>query len=451
MLFIISILLLLICIYFLNYLSRKRVSFSKRVFLALFLAVVVGLILHNFYPKELLGIVKDWYNIVGKGYVALLKMITMPLIIVSILSAIVNISDGSKATKMGGLIIAVLLITAAIASVVSEIVSIAFKLNANLIVSGTREVKAGQAFLSKVSRVESSISEKVISFIPQNPFLDMTAARSTSIIAIVIFCIFFGMAVLKIKKKKEESARIIISGINALNDVVMYMVKMVIRLTPYGVFALMANVIATTNLEEIYRLIQFVLASYVAIIIMYIIHLIIISFTGLSPITYMKKTWALMLFAFSSRTSAGSLPINIETQENLGVAPVIANMAATFGVSIGQNGCAAIYPTMLAIMIAPTLGINVLSFAFLAKVVFIVTISSLGVAGVGGGATFAAIIVLTGLNFPVELAGLLISVEPLIDMGRTALNVNDSIVAGIVSSKILKNFDKEQFNKLNKE
>ncbi|MEG1365437.1 MAG: cation:dicarboxylase symporter family transporter, partial [Cetobacterium sp.] len=160
-----------------------------------------------------------------------------------------------------------------------------------------------------------------------------------------------------------------------------------------------------------------------------------------------KKSLPVLTFAFTSRTSAGAIPMNIETQtEKLGVQEGVANLAASFGSSIGQNGCAAIYPAMLAVMIAPVVGINPMSFEFLVKLVAIIAVSSFGVAGVGGGATFAALIVLSSLNFPVALVGLLISIEPLIDMGRTALNVSGSMVSGLVTAKVVGDLDSSIYN-----
>lgn len=133
-----------------------------------------------------------------------------------------------------------------------------------------------------------------------------------------------------------------------------------------------------------------------------------------------------------------TVPLIIEAQnKKLGISDSIANFAATFGTSIGQNGCAGIYPAMLAVMIASTLGINPLDPAWLVSLILVTTISSFGIAGVGGSATFAALMVLSAMNLPVALAGFLISVEPLIDMGRTALNVSESMVAGAVSDRVL--------------
>lgn len=176
---------------------------------------------------------------------------------------------------------------------------------------------------------------------------------------------------------------------------------------------------------------------------MFIIHLAILGIAGMSPKTFLKEAMPALTFAFTSRTSAGALPLNVAAQERMGVPSGIANFSASFGLSIGQNGCAGIYPAMLAIMIAVSTGIDVTSWTFILTVIAVVAISSFGVAGVGGGATFAAIIVLSALNLPVGLAGVLISVEPLIDMGRTALNVSDSMVAGVVTSKVDGSFDPE--------
>jgi len=154
-----------------------------------------------------------------------------------------------------------------------------------------------------------------------------------------------------------------------------------------------------------------------------------------------------LAFAFTSRTSAGAIPMSVQTQTSrLGTPDGIANFAASFGATIGQNGCAGIYPAMLAVMIAPTVGIDPMTLSFIIPLLAIIMVGSVGVAGVGGGATFAALIVLSAMDLPVALAGLLISVEPLIDMGRTALNVSGSITAGTVTSRLMGQTDMATFN-----
>jgi L-cystine uptake protein TcyP (sodium:dicarboxylate symporter family) len=180
---------------------------------------------------------------------------------------------------------------------------------------------------------------------------------------------------------------------------------------------------------------------------MFCVHLVIVAATGLNPGRYVRKIFPVLAFAFTSRTSAGAIPMSVQTQTaRLGTPEGIANFAASFGSMMGQNGCAGIYPAMLAVMIAPTVGIDPMAPGFLLQLLAVVTFGSVGVAGVGGGATFAALIVLSSMNLPVALAGLLISIEPLIDMGRTALNVSGSITAGTVTSRVLGETDIRVFN-----
>src|SRR5690606_9867175 len=169
----------------------------------------------------------------------------------------------------------------------------------------------------------------------------------------------------------------------------------------------------TSNYDAILKLGEFVVASYVAIIAMFLVHLLLLALAKLNPITYLKKAMPALTFAFTSRSSAGTLPLNIKTQtDSFGVSEGIANFAGSFSLSIGQNGCAGIYPAMLAIMAAPMAGINPMDPGFIATLIIVVTISSFGVAGVGGGATFASLIVLSVMNLPIAIVGLLISVEP---------------------------------------
>jgi L-cystine uptake protein TcyP (sodium:dicarboxylate symporter family) len=218
---------------------------------------------------------------------------------------------------------------------------------------------------------------------------------------------------------------------------------MVMSFTPYGVMALMTKVVASSNLSDILNFGKFIVASYVAIGIMFLVHGGLLSLSGFNPKRFFSGVFPVLTFAFTSRSSAACIPLNVEAQtRKLGVPKAVANIAASFGATIGQNGCAGIYPTMLAVMVAPTIGVEV-DFAFLAMLAGIVTISSFGVAGVGGGATFAAMIVLPAMGLPIEIVALLISIEPLIDMARTALNVNGSMTAGVITSKMLRVSDSE--------
>lgn len=436
-------------LYLLYRMQKKHISFTKRVFAGLGIGIVYGALLQQLYGVEhdIVHVLNDWIHIVGGGYVSLLHMVVIPLIIVSIISAILHVTTKTGVGKMSVVIISILIATTAVAAAVGIASALAFDLSAVNMEAGQRETERGQDLNEKVGEVrDMTIPQQVLEFLPTNPFLDMTEARRTSTIAVVIFSAFVGISALGVARKKPEHGRMFTSIIDALHAVVMRMVTLILRLTPYGVLALMIRVVSTTAPAEIWKLGRFVIASYAALIAMFLIHLLLLGLSGISPARYLKQAIPALVFAFTSRTSAGSIPINVDTQrDKLGVPESFANFSASFGASIGQNGCAGIYPAMLAVMIAPTVGINPLSPGFILQLIAVVAISSFGVAGVGGGATFAALIVLSSMNLPVGLAGLLISVEPLIDMGRTALNVNGSMLAGMLSSRWLGQWDREAF------
>lgn len=446
---IINIVIMLIFIIGLFIMAKKHVSFPKRVFTALGLGIVYGIILHLIYGvnSKVLETTTDWFSIVGDGYVTLLQMIVMPLIFISIVSAFSKIQIGDKFAKIGSYIFMFLIGTVAIAAVVGIFYAIVFGLDASSIDLGSAEHARGNEISSEAKQLTANtLPQQILELLPSNPFLDFTGQRTTSTIAVVIFAIFVGFAYLRVARKQPDNGSLLKRGIDAVYALIMSIVTFVLRLTPYGIIAIMASTIATSDFSAIWTLGKFMIASYAALLTMYVIHLIILAIMGINPIRYVKKTLEVLIFAFTSRSSAGALPLNVQTQtQRLGVPEGIANFSASFGLSIGQNGCAGIYPAMLAIMVAPVAHVDI-DIPFILTLIGVVVISSFGVAGVGGGATFASILVLSTLNLPVALAGVLISIEPIIDMGRTALNVNDSILAGTGTARLTGNLDKEKFN-----
>ncbi|WP_103268199.1 L-cystine transporter [Staphylococcus aureus] len=444
----INIIVLVIFIVILHMMARKHISFAKRVFTALGIGIIFGVLLHLIYGthSNIITSTSDWFNIVGQGYVALLQMIVMPLIFISIVAAFTKIQIGEKFAKIGSLIFVFLIGTVTIAAIVGVVYALVFGLDASTINLGNAEQARGSEIAKQAKDLTAhTLPQQILELLPKNPFLDFTGQRATSTIAVVIFASFIGFAYLRVARKQPDHGELLKRAIDAIYSLVMAIVTFVLRLTPYGVLAIMANTLSTSDFGAIWTLGKFLIESYAALITMYIIHLIILSLLGISPIRYVKKTLEVLIFAFTSRSSAGALPLNVQTQtRRLGVPEGIANFAATFGLSIGQNGCAGIYPAMLAIMVAPVANVEI-DLQFIVTLIAVVIISSFGVAGVGGGATFASILVLSTLNLPVALAGVLISVEPLIDMGRTALNVNDSMLAGTGTAKLTKHWDKDTF------
>ncbi|WHY78249.1 L-cystine transporter [Neobacillus sp. WH10] len=452
-LIIVNVFILLLLILGLFIMQKKHVSFSKRVFTALGLGIVFGFLIHLIYgtTHEVTTGSIDWFNIVGYGYVKLLQMVVMPLVFISIVGAFTKLKLTKNIGKISFLVIGILLGTTAISAAIGIGSALGFGLDGIHLNEGDAEKTRNAQLVERVAGVENmTLPQQIIELIPSNPFQDLTGARPTSTIAVVIFAAFIGIAYLGVKRKDPEHADFFAKIIDTFYSIIMRVVTLILRLTPYGILAIITKVTATSDYEAIAKLGKFVIASYVALILMFIFHLLLLSFAKLSPVNYVKKGLPTLTFAFTSRTSAGTLPMTIKTQtKDFGVSEGIANFAASFGLSIGQNGCAGIYPAMLAVMVAPTAGIDPTSISFILTLILVVAISSFGVAGVGGGATFAALIVLSVMNLPVAIVGLLISVEPLIDMGRTALNVSGAMTAGVLTSKATGEIETEVYQQPN--
>ena len=421
-------------------LGRNNFALSRRVLLGLIAGAFFGLFLQVAYggSDTIMRDTLDWTNVVANGYVNLLRMIIMPLILITMIAAVLRVEAIKSLGAIGGSVVGLLIITTMIAALVGIAMALLFGLSAEGLVADARELARAEVLEARQGSVaDLSIPQLLVSFIPTNIFADLSGARSTSIISVVIFGLIFGIAALLVSEENSDHGDRIRSFVDTTQIVVMRLVRLVMALTPYGVAALMTRVIATSDGQAIIDLIWFVVASYLAIAIMFGVHSLFIIMLGVNPRSYFQKVWPVLTFAFVTRSSAATIPLTIRAQiEELKVPAPIANIAASFGATIGQNGCAGIYPAMLAVMVAPTVGVDI-DLGFMFSLVLIVAIGSFGIAGVGGGATNAALVVLPAMGFKVTIVALLISIEPLIDMARTALNVNGAITSGMVTNRLV--------------
>lgn len=449
LLFVLLIIAIFACMLFaIGYMKKLNLSFNARVLIALAVGIIFGVLLQIIVKdKEVLGTSVSWISIVGSAYVKLLTMVAFPLIFISIVKSVAMQESGMGKSTFR--IMAVFLITVFIAAMVSGSLSAVFGLNADGLNSGENELHRQEVLMEKQADFSKlPMQEQIVNIIPTNPFYALTGQGNNATLAVVFFAFMIGLAAMQLKNYKKDVADRFIQGVQDISDVIMHLVRIIIRLTPYGVLALMIKITATSDWQAILKLVNFILISYAAMIIMVIVHMLYLLTAGLNPFTFYRKSMSNLLFAFTSRSSAATLPITINNAENnLGVPEGIANLASTLGTSVGQNGCAGVFPAMVAVMIAPTMSINPLSIAFLVEVALLCVLASFGTVGVGGGATFTAIVVLSALNFPVGLVGLLISVEPIIDMGRTALNISDSLLAGVIAAKRTGVLNEEIYNR----
>lgn len=429
------------------FMSRKKgKSFNFLVMAGLIGGIVFGAIMRAVLSPEAITGTLRWTSLVGSAYTNLLKMMVIPLVFVSIVCSIINQKGGKDLGKTAGIVLAVLLGTAAIAAIVGCVTALGFGVSAEGLEIGEAET-AKMATLESKAASAQSFEQTLLSIIPSNPIYALTGQGSNATLSTVLVAVFFGVGLMGVRTYAPEEAETFTKLMNSLNTLVVEVVMMIIMLTPYGVFSLMIKTVAGSDLSSVLRLVTFLVASYVAIIAMFIIHGLLLAVVGLNPVTYFKKAFTTLVFAFTSRTSAGTLPMTIKTLTNeMGVDSGVANLAGSLGTSIGQNGCAAIYPAIVVMMVAPVVG-QPITLGFIIKVVVVITVASVGIAGVGGGATFAGITVLSALGMPVGIAGLLVGIEPLIDMGRTALNVSDGMVTALIAGKITDKIDTSTYNK----
>lgn len=378
----VNIIIFLVLMAVLYVMKKKHIDFTFRVLDALIMGLALGFLLRTLYASNIEIINKTiiWYNIVGNGYVRLLQMLVMPLIFVSITMALINIKGGSNLKKMTFSIIAVLMITTAISALVGILVSKGFGLDASKFQSLMGEASQGFNYEDRLKTFSGkSAPQQLLEIIPTNPFSALAGFGVLPTLSVVFFSALIGISALGLKKKKPDIFEFFFKIIQTLHDVIMQIVSFVVGLSSFGVLALMTRFMASSNFESFAQLGQFLIASYVAIIVMILVYAVMLIIFGYNPIKFYSKAFSVLTFAFTSRTSAGTLPLNTSTLINeMGISEGISNLSASLAVNIGKNGCTGIFPAMVVAMIAPTLGINIFEPSFLIRLMIIILIGSFG-------------------------------------------------------------------------
>ncbi|GIT63699.1 MAG: L-cystine transporter tcyP [Gammaproteobacteria bacterium] len=360
---------------FLFQLSKRGFGFSKLVLIGLVLGTLFGTYLQVIFGPghEVSQETIEWTNVVANSFVNLLRMIIIPLILVTMIAAVLKVDEIKSLGKIGGSVVAILVFTTMISAVVGIVMASATGLDATEFNLGEREAARAELLESRQDSVaDLSIPQLLTSMVSTNIFRDLSQDRSISIIAVVIFGLFFGISALLVGQEDRAHGERIRGFIETTQAVVMRLVKIVMSLTPYGVLALMTRVMSTSDVDAIVTLISFVIASYIAIAIMFAIHPFMIGLLGANLKSYFQKVWPVLTFAFVTRSSAATIPLTIRAQiEELKVPAPIANISASFGATIGQKGCAGIYPAMLAVMVAPSVGVEV-DLGFIAYLVLVI-------------------------------------------------------------------------------
>ena len=422
---------------------KKHMDFAVVVMIGTGLGLLLGLAIQLVAgfpdaPMEVTFVSETttWFAMVGSGYINLIKMIVVPLVMISILQVIINMQQGKT---MGQLVKKTIFVTmgmVAISAVTGIVVGILFSVG-----KGGTVVEAGDATAKAITPVATTIKN----LIPGNI---VEAMVDSNIIGLVIFSAFLGLAIWWINHEDPEDAKPLYDLINKSHKAMINMALLILDYMPWAVMALLANTIAQRGLSSILEVGKFIIALYVAAAIQFVIQLILLAVNGLNPVIYIKKSFATMLMAFTSRSSVGCLPMTIETlTKKLGVDQGTASFVAGFGTTAGMQGCAGIFPSLLIIYVCNVTGTPI-DITMIVMTIFVVAIGSLGIAGIPGTATMAASVGLSGVGMASQFAMVspILAIDPIIDMPRTMLNVTGSLTNALVVDKHMGTLNEKAYN-----
>ena len=398
------------------YLNKRKVSFSVRTLIGLGLGLIFGLTL-----KENSLIVEP----IGKIYISLIRMVVIPFVMVSIINSISNFEDSSKLKSLGIRAMGMLLGTTAIAGIVGIIFGNIFSVGKGIVFEGAENF---------VPKEIPSFMDVFNDMLPTNPIKSMAEGQ---IIPVIIFALFIAFAIIMEEKKNKEKVAPFKAFINSFSTILMRITRIVLRLTPFGVFGLMTAVGAKNGVSTLMPLLTFVVAIYLALAFqILIIHsLFILIFKRRSPIKFFKGIWPAQVVAFTTQSSFGTLPVTIESLENnIGVSSSTASFVASLGSTVGMNGCGGVFPAIVAIFVANVFGIELTLTHYILMILTIV-VGSVGIAGVPGAATMSTTLILTTLGLPIEGMAIILGVDAIIDMARTLTNVTGAGLAAYIVDK----------------
>lgn len=413
--------------------EQSKFGLTSKILAGMAGGIILGLLLRNLFPaSEFIQeyITEGVLHVIGTIFIASLKMLVVPLVFVSLVCGTCSLSEPAKLGRLGGKTLAFYLFTTAIALTVAILAAVIVHPGNATLVAENMSFSAKEA---------PSLASVLINIVPTNPLQAMTEGN---MLQIIIFAVIFGFAIAHIGDRGKRVAALF----EDLNEVIMRVVTLVMQLAPYGVFALMAKLALTLGLETFGSVVKyFFLVLAVLLLHAFIVYPTLLKlFSGLSPFTFIRKMRDVQLFAFSTASSNATLPVTIETAEHrLGADNKIASFTLPLGATINMDGTA-IMQGVATVFIAQVFGIE-LSITDFITVVITATLASIGTAGVPGVGLIMLAMVLNQVGLPVEGIALIIGVDRLLDMVRTAVNVTGDTVATLVIAKSEGEFNENVF------
>ena len=398
--------------------EKKKMSLAMQIFIALVLAIAAGLLLQKHAQFA-----ETYIKPFGTIFLNLLKFIVVPIVLFSIMCGIISMRDIKKVGAIGLKTVVYYMCTTAFAITIGLIGGNLFKKLFPVIATTDLSYQLGE---------KTSLMDTIVNIFPSNFISPMVEAN---MLQVIVMALLIGFAIILVGEEKNTR---IITACNDLNEVFMKCMEMILKLSPIGVFCLLCPVVAANGATIIGSLAMVLLAAYVC----YIVHAVVVySFAvktigGVSPLTFFKEMLPAIMFAFSSASSVGTLPINMECTEKLGTSKEISSFILPLGATINMDGTA-IYQGVCAIFIASCYGIH-LTLPQMLTIIFTATLASIGTAGVPGAGMVMLAMVLTSVGLPVDGIALVAGVDRIFDMGRTTVNITGDASCCVIVSNLEK-------------
>ncbi len=408
-------------------LQKIKHNLAMQIFVALVLAVFSGLALQS-YADFAVNYIRPF----GTIFLNLIKFIVVPIVLFSIMCGIISMKDIRKVGSVG--IKTVLFYTC------TTIIAIAIGLFVSDMAKGMFPVIATTDLAYKAPEQSAHVMDMIVGMFPSNFFEPMV---HSNMLQVIVISLMLGFATILVGEKNER----VVPLMNDINEIFMKCMNMILSLSPYGVFCLLCPIIAQNGSAIIGSLAQVILVAYICFFINgFIVYSIIIrTMGGMSPLKFFYGILPAMMFAFSSASSVGTLPLNIKCTNNLGAKKEITAFALPLGATINMGGTA-IYQGVSAIFIASCYGID-LTFGQMVTIVLTATLASVGTAGVPSSGLVMLAMVLTSVGLPVDGVALVAGVDRIFDMGRTVINITGDSVGAIVISNIETKLEKRKLAK----
>ncbi len=397
--------------------QKKKLSLAIQIFIGLGLGIIAGLIFMAVGKADLaITYVKPF----GTIFLNLIKFIVVPIVLCSIICGVISMQDIRKVGSIGWKTVVYYMLTTACAVVIGLVFANIFKGTFQVLQTSNLEYEVAQT---------TNFMDTLVNIFPSNI---ITPLANATMLQVIVIALFFGFGIILAGEKGEPLAKVITS----LNDVSMIIMELILKLSPIGVFCLITPVVAENGPSILGSLAMVLLTAYIC----YIVHMIVVYSTTVktlgkvSPIAFFKGMAPAMVMAFSSASSVGTLPLNLECSQKLGAKKDIASFVLPLGATINMDGTA-IYQGVCAVFIATCFGID-LTLTEMLTIVLTATLASIGTAGVPGSGMIMLAMVLQSVGLPVEGIALVAGVDRIFDMGRTVVNITGDASCAIVVSAL---------------